>query len=172
MNADSLLQENYKHVNIWDTDLYVNEDGTIYRANIKTKKIKLCSNNKPNGEGYKHLQLTNNQGKTKYFLLNRIVYYAFNQDWNIFNSSSDNFIDHINRNTLDNRISNLRNVTRQHNGFNRNCKGYYYDKQCKKYQAYIKFNGKSKYLGYFDNEQDAHQAYLNAKDKYHVIVEL
>ena len=51
MIADSLLQENYKHVNIWDTDLYVNEDGTVYRYHKRYKKITLCSNNKPDNEG-------------------------------------------------------------------------------------------------------------------------
>ena len=95
-----------------------------------------------------------------------------NQDWNIFNSSTKNSIDHINGNKLDDRISNLRNVTHQHNGFNQKCKGYCYNKRTKKYQAYIRLNGKLKYLGLFENEQDAEKAYLNAKDKYHVIVEL
>ena len=172
ITANSLLQENYKHVNIWDTDLYINEDGNVYRANIKTKKIKLCSNNKPNNDGYKIIGLTNNQGKTKLFQLNRLVYYAFNPSWNIFDSSKDNFIDHRNGIKTDDRISNLRNVTNQHNTFNQNCKGYYYNKQRKKYEAQIHLNGKKIYLGLFENEQDAEKAYLDAKPKYHLIVEL
>ena len=171
MIADSLLQENYKHVNIWDTDLYVNEDGNVYRYHKKYKKITLCSNNKPD-KGYKQIDLTNNQGKKQRFLLNRLVYYAFNPDWDIFDSSTDNFIDHRNGNPTDNRISNLRNITHQHNNFNRKCKGYYYHKPSKKYQAKICLNGKTKYLGYFENEQDARKAYLDAKPKYHVIIEL
>ena len=172
MNTEILLQENYKHVNIWNTDLYVNEDGTVYRANIKTKKITLCDYKPNNTTGYKTIELRNNQGKRKMFRLNRIVYYAFDQDWDIFNSSTENSIDHINGNTLDNRISNLRNVTHQHNGFNKNCKGYCYHKQSKKYRAQIGLNGKQKHLGYFDTKEEARQAYLDAKPKYHVIIEL
>ena len=172
MIADSLLQENYKHVNIWDTDLYVNEDGTVYRYHKRYKKITLCSNNKPDNEGYKRIGLTNNQGKKKRFQLNRLVYLAFNPDWDIFDSSTDNIIDHRNGIKTDNRISNLRNIIHQHNDFNRNCKGYHYHKQHKKYQAKIKLNGKSKHLGLFDNEEDARKAYLDAKPKYHVIIEL
>ena len=172
MIADSLLQENYKHVNIWDTDLYINEDGTVYRYHKRNKKITLCSNNKPNNEGYKIIQLTNFQGKKKNFQLNRIVYLAFNPDWNIFDSSTDNFIDHRNGIKTDDRISNLRNVSQHHNTFNRNCKGYSYDKQKKKYRARIHLNGKFKHLGLFENEEDARQAYLEAKPKYHVIIEL
>jgi hypothetical protein len=162
ITAKSLLQENYEHVNIWNTDLYINEDGTVYRANIKTKNIKLCSNNKPNSEGYKQIHLTNNQGKRKMFQLYRLVFYAFNPDWNIFDTSTDNSIDHKNRIKTDDRLCNLRNVKHQHNGFNRKCKGYYYHKQAKKYQAQIYLNGKRIHLG----------SYLEAKPKYHVIIEL
>jgi hypothetical protein len=173
MNTEILLQENYKHVNIWNTDLYVNEEGTVYRLDKRNKKITLCSDNKPdNTTGYKRIILTNNQRKKKQFYINRLVYYAFNSNWNIFDSSTDNFIDHINRNPTDNRISNLRNVTQQHNNFNKNCKGYSYNKQTKKYHAYIRLNGKQKYLGYFENEEEARQAYLEAKPKYHVIIDL
>ena len=171
-NHESLLQENYKHVNIWDTDLYINEDGNVYRYHKKYKKITLCSENKPDNEGYKRIQLTNNQSKGKRFQLNRLVFYAFNPDWDIFDSSKNNVIDHRNGNKLDNRIINLRNITNQHNGFNRNCKGYSYHKQHKKYHAYIKFNGKLKHLGVFEKEEDARKAYLDAKPKYHVIIEL
>ena len=172
MNTEILLQENYKHVNIWNTDLYVNEDGTVYRLDKRNKKIKICSNNKPNSDGYKQLELTNNQGKEKNFRLNRIVYYAFHQDWDIYYKPRNNVIDHINGIKTDDRISNLRNVTHQHNQFNTKCKGYSYNKRSKKYQAQIGLNGKIKHLGSFDTKEEARQAYLEAKPKYHVIVKL
>ena len=169
-NHESLLQENYKHVNIWDTDLYINEDGTIYRYNKQYKIITLCDVKPSNG--YKRIKLTNFQGKRKDFRLNRLVFYAFNPDWDIFDSSKNNVIDHRNGIKTDDRISNLRNVSHQHNDFNRNCKGYSYDKPSKKYRALIGLNGKQKHLGYFENEEDARKAYLDAKPKYHVIIEL
>ena len=80
-----------------------------------------------------------------------------------------NEIDHINRNRTDNRICNLRNVTQQVNVWNNNSKGYTYRKQRKKYQAQIGVNYNVKYLGLYDTPQEARQAYLNAKQKYHVI---
>ena len=81
-------------------------------------------------------------------------------------------IDHRNGIKTDDRISNLRNITNQHNTFNTNCKGYYYHKPSKKYQAVIYLNGKTIYLGSFDTKEDARKAYLDAKPKYHVIIEL
>ena len=78
--------------------------------------------------------------------------------------------DHIDHNTFDNRESNLRIVTRQQNHFNRkNSKGYYWNKTARKYMAQICVDGKNIYLGYFLTPKEAHNAYLEAKRKYHKI---
>jgi len=103
----------------------------------------------------------------KKYYLHRIVYYIHNPDWNIHDNCINNSIDHIDRNPLNNTIENLRVVTHQQNHFNRNAKGYYFHKASGKYQAYIGFNGKLKHLGCYDNKEDAHQAYLNAKQEIH-----
>jgi hypothetical protein len=61
-------------------------------------------------------------------------------------------------------------VTSQQNNFNRSeAKGYYWNKKNKKWKAYIFLNGKLHHLGYFVNEDDARQAYLDAKEKMHII---
>jgi 5-methylcytosine-specific restriction endonuclease McrA len=79
-------------------------------------------------------------------------------------------IDHINGIKDDNRICNLRSVTHQKNLWNRkNDKGYHWNKNANKWKAQITFNNKQIYLGYFNTEQEAKQAYLNAKEKYHII---
>ncbi len=99
----------------------------------------------------------------KSYLVHRLIY-AWH--YGIFNSSMQ--IDHINRDRSDNRIENLRVVTNQQNKFNKtNTKGYTYNKKNKKFQARITINGKEKNLGYFNNEDEAHTAYLNAKEKVH-----
>ena len=100
----------------------------------------------------------------------RIIFLMFNPNWNIFDRSFE--IDHINHKRNDNRIENLRLVTRQENQFNRRkekSKGYTWHKRDQKFYASIQINGKSKHLGCFDNEKDARSAYLKAKEKYHVI---
>jgi len=95
------------------------------------------------------------------------VYYLHNKEWAIDDSSRDNYIDHIDRNKLNNSIENLRVVTHTQNQWNRNGKGYYFRKG--KYAARIIVDGKHKHLGLFETEYEAHQTYLDAKAKYHVI---
>ena len=76
--------------------------------------------------------------------------------------------DHIDHNTLDNRILNLRVVTCQQNQFNhKNPKGYSWCKTRQKYQAQIRINGKNTSLGRFKTAAEAHIAYLEAKNLYH-----
>ena len=97
-------------------------------------------------------------------LKHRIVGYSF-LGLDIDNPKQQ--IDHIDRNKLNNNMNNLRIVTSQENMFNRNAKGY--NKKGKKYQANIKINNKTIYLGTFDTEEEARNAYLEAKEKYHII---
>lgn len=81
-----------------------------------------------------------------------------------------NSIDHIDGNTSNNKIDNLRDVTHQHNHFNQTtAKGYTWHKQHKKFHAQIRINGKPIHLGYFISEPEARNAYLTAKEKYHPI---
>tara|TARA_R110000803_G_scaffold183754_1_gene246093 strand:- start:144 stop:641 length:498 start_codon:yes stop_codon:yes gene_type:complete len=124
------------------------------------------------------LTLTNNDyktfgfiinGKTKKFKYHRAVYYAHNPEWNIYDSSKYNLIDHVDRIKTNNHISNLRNVTNQENGFNRACKGYHFHKATGKYEARIQLNGKNIYLGLFDTPDEAREAYLRKKAELHII---
>ena len=78
-------------------------------------------------------------------------------------------IDHINGIKDDNRIVNLRVVTNKMNQCNRGkrnnntsgYKGVYWYKQKKKWQAKIGHHKKSIHLGYYDNIENARQAYNN-----------
>ena len=81
-------------------------------------------------------------------------------------------IDHRDGNPSNNRIENLRVTTHQGNMWNQvRAKGYSWHEQTKKWMAQIKVNGKTINLGYFDTEEEAHQAYLDAKKIHHVIPE-
>ena len=76
--------------------------------------------------------------------------------------------DHIYHNTLDNRRSQLRIVTKQQNNFNlKRTRGYFYNKKRGKYLAQISINNKVVYLGMYDTAREARAAYLEAKKKYH-----
>ena len=75
-------------------------------------------------------------------------------------------IDHINGDKLDNRRSNLREVTVLQNNLNKKNRerkyfGSTFLKKRNKWQAQIKINGKQTYLGVFDCEKKAQECYLN-----------
>ena len=90
--------------------------------------------------------------------------------WYWVNKECVEEIDHINGIRDDNRICNLRSVTRQQNQWNRTtAKGYYFFKINQKWKAQIKVKGKVISLGYFNTEEEARNAYLQAKEKYHKI---
>jgi hypothetical protein len=90
--------------------------------------------------------------------------------WYMVNKECVKEIDHINGLRHDNRICNLRSVTHQQNNWNRNkSKGYYYNKREQKWKSQIKINNKTIGLGTYNIEQEARNAYLQAKEKYHAI---
>lgn len=102
--------------------------------------------------------------KPFFILGHRLAWYLYYGDLPI------NSIDHIDGNKSNNRIDNLRDVTNQQNHWNRTtAKGYYLHKSVNKFCATITINKKNKHLGCFNTEQDAHNAYLKAKETYHVI---
>lgn len=74
-------------------------------------------------------------------------------------------VDHINRDTKDNSLSNLRVVSHRDNILNniKNKKGSYYSKEKGKYVSSIHIKGKPCYLGSFNSEKEASEAYLKAK---------
>ena len=80
-------------------------------------------------------------------------------------------IDHINRDKSDDRIENLRGVTRSQNQRNSdrydNAKGCYLRKKSGKWVAQIGVNGKRVYLGFYTTEAEARIAFTNARTKYH-----
>jgi hypothetical protein len=103
--------------------------------------------NSPKGGVYMHVQI---MGKRKGFI-----------------------IDHINRNSLDNRKSNLRFITLSQNQHNKSksksktsskFKGVHWDSSRKLWKAAIVFQGRNIFIGRFKTEKDAARAY-DAKSK-------
>jgi len=85
-------------------------------------------------------------------------------------------IDHINGDKLDNRIENLRDVDQTTNMQNQSVltsnnalglKGAYFHKKTGKFYSQIRVDGKLLQLGNFKTAEDAHAAYIAAKQKYH-----
>ncbi len=113
---------------------------------------------------YNRYGIYNNKKKSKY-LHHRIIAYAF---LGLDINDSTQIIDHIDGNTFNNCVENLRIINSQKNSFNRkNIKGYTFDGYG--YPAFLKLNGKRISLGYYKTAEEAHQAYLDGKEKYHKI---
>jgi hypothetical protein len=104
----------------------------------------------------------------KIYTTSRIIYKAFNLDWDIDNITLNNTIDHINRDSLDNHISNLRVANKKEQALNRDCiinaKGYF--KHGNKFRVQICINYKNIHIGLFKTELEASLAYQNAVIKY------
>ena len=104
----------------------------------------------------------------KKYKVHRLIWLLFN------NKDPKNLIDHIDGNKLNNRIENLREADYTTNGMNRKShynkevsKGVSFVKKDKKYVARIMADGNSIYLGRFDDEETAKQAYDEAAVKLH-----
>lgn len=80
------------------------------------------------------------------------------------------YVDHIDGDSLNNRRSNLRLCTLSQNSHNAKrrsdntsgYKGVYFDKTRGCWRAHIRLNNKRKSLGAFSTPEEAHQAYCNA----------
>jgi len=167
------MDDNFIYFSIDGRNLKINKENPddIFMLKTHSGKYKMKTPRwnqikvQTNEKGYKLISISPKQYK-----LHRVNYFAHNQDWDIYNSCiKTNSVDHIDIDITNNNIVNLRVLTNQENCFNRNCKGYYWHKQTQKWCASIYVNYKRKHLGYFILEEDARQAYLEAKKIYHII---
>ena len=119
---------------------------------------------------------------TKYYLVaivDNTLYACHRLAWlYIYGSFPSGLIDHINRDGLDNRIDNLRDVSHKVNMQNvgafkdwkkHGCKltGVSWDKSTNNWKSSICIDGRQKHLGRFATQEDAHEAYLIKKREVH-----
>lgn len=138
------------------------ETGVLERK-LKSGRWRACGDKHNHSSGYSHLKI---DGKN--YLAHRLIWLLTYRTW-------PKFIDHIDKNPMNNRIDNLRSATRQENnhnrGMNKNSSSGYpgvsFFKRDNKWMAYIRVNSKQTFLGYFDTPEEAFTAYMLAKIKYH-----
>ncbi len=107
--------------------------------------------------------------KGRQYFVHRVLWLLHKGTWPLAQ------IDHINGIRTDNRIANLRDVSRKTNLQNRRCRtqgrmdlplGVVEDGP-KRYRASVASNGAQLHVGTFATPQEAHAAYVQAKRKYH-----
>jgi hypothetical protein len=92
----------------------------------------------------------------------------------LINAPEGMVVDHINRNTLDNRRENLRVISNAQNQQNRvaqrnsksGIRGVCWNNTHKKWQAYYKLNMKFNYVGLYEDIKEAEQAVRKARAKH------
>lgn len=118
----------------------------------------------------------NRASNRHYITINNVMHRRSRLAWLYVHGEWPRFvIDHINSNPQDDRIANLRDVTSTLNAQNtqRPKKNNKYGfrgverRRTGRYSAYIRIDGKKKYLGMFDTPSEAEQAYVSAKRSLH-----
>ena len=157
-----LTQERLKELLDYDPETGV----FVWKVNRgRTAKAGTPAGNK-NHDGYNRIMVDG-----KHYMAHRLAWFYVYGVW------PANELDHINRERGDNKISNLRKASRLENMWNRarhsnNTSGYAgvsWSKLHNKWRADIQVNGKGKHLGLFNTPEEAHTAYLAAKEELHNI---
>lgn len=130
---------------------YDPETGKVY--GIRGKEI-----TGKNGKGYIYITLIKNNG---------VLGHHFAWYW-VYGNVDFIELDHKDRIPTNNRIDNLRILDRQGQQQNTNSKGFGFHKRDKKWFAQIWAENKKIWLGYYKTKEEARQAYLQAKQKYHL----
>lgn len=104
----TVVKKDYSDCKILDTNLRVYRDGRIERILVTGNQLIIA---RPRADGYCRVSING-----KFFMYHRIVYYAWNQNWNINNPKL--ILDHIDGNRSNNQLSNLRPATHGQNAAN------------------------------------------------------
>jgi hypothetical protein len=145
-----------------DTGIFAWNNRPLHHFNTKRGANIFNSRFANNITGY-----ADQQGRI-YIRIDGVKYMAHRIAWKIITGKDpSDQIDHINRNPSDNRFCNLREATNSENNCNKiaqsnnksGYKGVFFENQSQKFKAKIAKNGKTHFVGYFDNPEEAHKSY-------------
>ena len=159
--------EDYRVMVLNDTTIKVFRDGRIHTLfKHKDGRERWTDRLFTLSRGYPRVMIGSNNQRAHFFVHNVITLCYLGEKPQGYQT------DHINSIRTDNRVENLQYITPQQNYQKRktingrNVKGYYLTKYGT-YEAQITVDCKKIYLGSFHTEEEARQAYLDGKLKYH-----
>lgn len=159
LSSESTMNTEITREQVLEMLEYIPETGVLLQ---KKKRPKVAVGMVAGGvtpKGYRYIQLFGRK-----YAAHRLV-------WLIEHGKfPEMFIDHIDRNKLNNCIENLREVTEKQNNENKRhqknsstgIRGVSFVPKLRKYKAQIQHNGINHYLGVFDSPLDAAEAYKKA----------
>ena len=141
-----------------------NPETGVFTWKVDRKRVKkggIAGNIHPSG--YRFIRVA---GRS--YCAHRLAWFFYYNEW------PKGHLDHKDRDRANNAISNLRECTPRENQHNSTSsrgsskyRGVSWQKSRNKWRAEIGANNKRVYLGSFDDELDAANAYREAKEKYH-----
>ena len=135
-------------------------------GNVKNKNNKFIKGT-INMDGYLQITLCKNSIKKNYTIHSLVAFVFLGHVY----KSHERIIDHIDNNKLNNELRNLQIVTNRYNCSKdkkavKKCTSKYtgvlWYKKNKKWLASYQLNRKTKHIGYYDSELEAHEAYQKA----------
>jgi hypothetical protein len=148
-------------------ELFEYRDGDLYWKKLSSSLSRTKVGKKAGmvgTRGYWRIKVDN-----KTYMAHRLIYAMHND------GECPNFIDHIDNNTSNNRIENLRTATNKQNALN--AKNYSTNKSTaknvswcvdrQKWRVYLSVYGKRKFFGSYDDLELADLVAIEARDKYH-----
>lgn len=159
----SKIKKPFKHRKFKTPNIFIKKDKfnfmEITRKNGKILYIKIDKEDISTLIKYKWV--TNGIYVSSYINRKTILLHRF-----LLVAPKGSFVDHINRDTLDNRKKNLRICTPQQNQQNRLSAGYSLDTSRNKFIVSLKLKGKTKHIGRYITKKEALRARINAEKKY------
>lgn len=138
-------------------------DGDIAYMDIYNKNCDVIATTMIDIEDIPKVKYTKWKLSASGYVMNNLKFKGSNKHLSRVILNTNQFVDHINHNTLDNRKCNLRIVTKSQNQMNCNYKGVSYTKNNKWY-AHIKLNQRMINLGVYVDKEEAYLARWYAEE--------
>lgn len=139
-----MISKQYLH------ERFTYRDGELYWKSVYSNRLKVGQlAGDVDGTGYRRVML----GK-KHYKMHRLIWIMFNGD-----IPDGLFVDHIDRDKSNNKISNLRLLTKSMNTRNQNALGVTWDAARRKWRAQASVGDITVFLGRFDTKEAAEAEY-------------